>query len=82
MLRQGSYRGEQTLKLATGSLRHGSRSALRTLRLVAVVGLIAGRGLEQISAPSWPELAQALEYLTRHVQPCRNLVECRTNLRE
>jgi hypothetical protein len=50
-LRQGSYDkmiggSEQTLKLATGTLRHGSRSALLgTLALAAVVGLIAGRRL-------------------------------------
>lgn len=37
---------EQALKLATGTVRHGSRSALLgTLVLAAVVGLIAGRRL-------------------------------------
>jgi hypothetical protein len=50
-LRQGNYDkmiagGEQALKLATGTLRHGSRSAiLGTLVCAAVVGLIAGRRL-------------------------------------
>ena len=39
--------GEPTLKLATETLRHGSRSALLgTLVLVAVAGLIAGRRLQ------------------------------------
>jgi MFS family permease len=38
--------GEPTLKLATDTLRHGSRSALLgTLVLVAVAGLVAGRRL-------------------------------------
>ena len=50
-LRQGNYDkmiagGEQALKLATGTLRRGSRSAiLGTLVCAAVVGLIAGRRL-------------------------------------
>ena len=39
--------GEPTLKLATKTVRHGSRSALLgTLVLVAVAGLIAGRRLQ------------------------------------
>jgi hypothetical protein len=39
--------GEPTLRLATETLRHGSRSALlATLVLVAVAGLIAGRRLQ------------------------------------
>ena len=50
-LRQGSYDkvfagGEQTLKLATDTLRDGPRSALLgTLAIAAVVGLIVGRHL-------------------------------------
>jgi hypothetical protein len=50
-LRQGSYDkvfagGEQTLKLATDTLRDGRRSALLgTLAIAAVVGLIVGRRL-------------------------------------
>jgi hypothetical protein len=50
-LRQGSHDnviagGKQTLKLATGTVRDGSRPALLgTLVLAAVVGLIAGRRL-------------------------------------
>jgi hypothetical protein len=51
-LRPGSYGkivagGEPTLKLATETVRQGSRSALSgTLVLVAIVGLIAGRRLQ------------------------------------
>jgi hypothetical protein len=49
VLGQASYDNagrEQALKLATGTVRHGSRSALLgTLVLAAVVGLIAGRRL-------------------------------------
>jgi hypothetical protein len=50
-LRQGSYDkvvtgGEQTLKLATGTLRDGSGSALLgTLALAVAVGLLVGRRL-------------------------------------
>jgi MFS family permease len=50
-LRQGSYDkvvtgGEQTLKLASGALRDGSRSTLLgTLALVVAVGLLVGRRL-------------------------------------
>ena len=50
-LRQGSYDkvfagGEQTLKLATDTLRDGSRSALLgALAIAAMVGLIVGRRL-------------------------------------
>jgi hypothetical protein len=50
-LRQGSYdkvvtSGEQTLKLATGTLRDGSGSArLGTLALAVAVGLLVGRRL-------------------------------------
>jgi hypothetical protein len=49
VLGQASYDNagrEQALKLATGTVRHGSRSALLgTLVLAAVVGLIVGRRL-------------------------------------
>jgi hypothetical protein len=49
VLGQASYDNagrEQALKLATGTVRHGSRSALLgTLVLAAVLGLIAGRRL-------------------------------------
>jgi hypothetical protein len=49
VLGQASYDNggrEQALKLAAGTVRHGSRSALLgTLVLAAVVGLIAGRRL-------------------------------------
>ena len=49
VLGQASYDNagrEQALKLATGTVRHGSRSALLgTLVLAAVVGLIAGHRL-------------------------------------
>jgi hypothetical protein len=50
-LRQGGYDkvvagGEQTMKLATGTLRDGSRSALlSTLALAVAVGLLVGRRL-------------------------------------
>jgi hypothetical protein len=51
MLRQGTYDqvigdSEQTLKVATDTLHHGSRPALLgVLALAAVMGLIAGRRL-------------------------------------
>jgi hypothetical protein len=44
--------GEPTLKLASDTMRHGSRPALLvTLLVVALVGLIAGRRLQPIASP-------------------------------
>jgi hypothetical protein len=51
-LRPRTAGSEPTLKLATDTVRHGSRAALLgTLLLVAVVGLIAGRRLQPIASP-------------------------------
>jgi len=56
-LGQGGYAnviagGDQTLKLATNTLRDGSRSALLgTLALAVAVGLLVGRRLRALSRP-------------------------------
>jgi|SRR5215469_7809896 hypothetical protein len=56
-LRPGGYgrliaSSEPTLKLASDTVRHGSRPALLgTLLVVALVGLIAGRRLQPIAPP-------------------------------